>query len=603
MTLHFLLPKQLDLVLGPGDRLAAAGLVALMVLAAALEAVGIGALVPFIAVLGNPVLIETHPLLRQAYQLSGVGSVSGFLSMGALMLLVLFVAKNSFLIWMNWTVARFVFAREAVLGARLLRAYLSAPYPFYLKRGPTEMLRVITAEVARAVHGVAFPWFTLVAEVLVLAFVGLMLFVVEPMITLAVLVTVGGLAWTAQGAFRRIVARMRDQRTESGREMFRWVNHGLGAFKGLRVLGRGEHFVEGYLQNANRYGVATGAFTSLNLAPRLAIETLAVAAVLLVVALTLLSGKPLHRVLPVIVLFALAAIRIMPSIGKILSALNNMRFHSAAFELIRNDLEALALAPRVEQGSRTVPLRFERELRISGVFYRHPGMERWILEDVSWTLRKGESVALVGASGAGKSTLTDLLLGLIDASSGEVRVDGEPLRAVRRAWQDRIGFVPQDVFLLDDTIRRNVALGMTDAEIDDARVWRALELAHLDARVRALPEGLAAFAGDRGASLSGGERQRIGIARALYHDPDILVFDEATSALDLRTEREIADTMAELMASKTVLVVAHRPSTVKLCRTVLFLETGRIRGYGTFDELLARDAAFRALFEGERAAA
>jgi ATP-binding cassette subfamily C protein len=234
-------------------------------------------------------------------------------------------------------------------------------------------------------------------------------------------------------------------------------------------------------------------------------------------------------------------------------------------------------------------------VELHGVGYRHPRSEQWILRDINLHIQQSESLAITGRSGAGKSTLVDILFGLLPPAEGSVRMNGVPLDQLPAAWRTGIGYVPQTIFLLDDTVRRNVAFGIDDHEIDDARLWRALELAQVDSYVAKLPAGLDTAVGERGIRLSGGERQRIGIARALYADPQVLVFDEATSALDNQTESQIADTMLALRDSRVVIVIAHRLTTIRQCRRVAFLDAGTIADQGTFDELFERNPAFRAM--------
>jgi ABC-type multidrug transport system fused ATPase/permease subunit len=374
------------------------------------------------------------------------------------------------------------------------------------------------------------------------------------------------------------------------------VSQILGGVKELMVLGREQCHLGFYRRSTAELVRSTKVFNVLNTMPRLIIETTVVAVVISLMILVLLRGEAASAAIPLLTVFALAAIRMTPSVTRIVACINSIRFYSPALASVAKDLRdhAAQRRPMVLPGATSAAPRLA-PVELSGVGYRHPRSEQWILRDINLHIQQSESLAITGRSGAGKSTLVDILFGLLPPAEGSIRMNGVPLGELPPAWRTGIGYVPQTIFLLDDTVRRNVAFGIDDDQIDDARLWRALELAQVDSYVAKLPAGLDTAVGERGIRLSGGERQRIGIARALYSDPQILVFDEATSALDNQTESQIADTMLALGDSRVVIVIAHRLTTIRQCRRVAFLDAGTIADQGGFDELFERNPAFRAM--------
>jgi ATP-binding cassette subfamily C protein len=358
----------------------------------------------------------------------------------------------------------------------------------------------------------------------------------------------------------------------------------------IKALRREPHFDRQFADSAERNADARRRNNFVATLPRLTLETLAVGAILAGVAAVALRDGTATDLLPVLGLFAAAAIRLMPAVARIAAQASNLRFNTAAIEAIETDLGAIRAAAPSAPAAAPVPLT--REIALDRVCYRYPGTAGDTLHDISFVIKRGESVGLVGPSGAGKTTLADVLLGLLVPTAGRMAVDGVAINGPMR-----VAYVPQDVFLLDDTLRRNVALGVLDREIDAARMRAAINGAQLDGVVAQLPGGLDAGVGERGVKLSGGQRQRVGIARALYQDADLLVLDEATSSLDAETESEVAGAITRLHGERTMVIIAHRLTTVKNCDRLLFMADGRIVDSGSFPELLARNTAFRRMVQ------
>jgi len=419
------------------------------------------------------------------------------------------------------------------------------------------------------------------------------LMAVDPVVTLSVLVLTAATGWTVVSRVQRRLKVQGQAKQQYFEAMIRWVNQSFGSLKEITILGRQGWFVEIYGRSAAGFGHSLRFVAMAHQLPRLVIEAMAVSVIALTVLLVQWQGGGIERIIPVLALFGLAAVRLMPSAGRVASMLTMLRYFKPAVDVVHRDLDldrprpGAMPQPAVPTRYGAPVLRLAHELALDGVSYRFPGAEAWVLKDVSLVIRKGALVAIAGPSGAGKTTILDLILGLLTPDTGRVLVDGRDVRENLRAWQANIGYVPQVAYILDDSIRRNVALGVPDAEIDDERVWWALCGAQLESFAQALPGRLDTLVGERGSRLSGGERQRLGIARALYHDPDVLVMDEPTSALDYATEHEVIRVIDAMRGQKTVLVVAHRLSTVRSCDEIYMVRQGTVSGPLQYGDVVA----------------
>lgn len=572
---------------------------AVFTLAAALvEAVGIGAVFPFLSLLNNPDAVASNTTVRTLFELSGAGSVNEFILIAALLIVVVFLGKNAFLALVYFMHARFVYRVEARLTSEMLAGYLRAPYAARLEQTSAERTRIITTEVSRVTNGFLMPLISVVTEGLIVAALALLMLLVQPLAATIAIIIVGAAGLLMHRAFQRRVTAFSETRVQAHIRMFKWVGQALGALKEAKVLGREEYFIRQFAASSRAYAWANQTFSAFNLMPRLAVEAIAVTALLGTVVVGILAQQPFTEVVPMLTLFGLAAVRMMPSTTRILSSVNNIRYHAPAIRVVASDLKTAARLPSHSE-SKAAAARPPREhlatLELKHISFCYPDAACPALTGINLSLRHGEMIAIVGRSGSGKTTLADLLVGLVEPGEGEIFVNGWPVRSLAERWRGMVNVVPQNFFLLDDTVRRNVAFGLPDEEIDDRRVWQALELARLAAKVKSMPLALDAGVGEQGGLLSGGERQRLSIARALYTDPDILVFDEAMSALDAATEAEIMETLRSLAGRKTVLLITHRVASVAWCDRILVMSGGRIVGDGAYSELAAGNAAFAEL--------
>jgi len=492
--------------------------------------------------------------------------------------------KAIFLAFLAWRQMSFAFGVEAQLSQRLFTVYLRQPYTFHLQRNSAQLIRNAVNDVNLFTFNVIIPGMSLVTEALVFPGLCILLLVVEPLGALIVVTVLGTCAWGFQRLTRGRIGRWGETRQHHEGLRIQHLQQGLGGAKDVKLLGRETDFLEQYSVHNAQCARAGRLQLFLQQLPRLWLELLAAAGLATLVLAMLAQGRDFSAILPMLGLFAMAAFRLMPSVNRVLSSIQSLRYGLAVINTLHEELKLAAPAPR-KPGTAIAP--FRETLELDQVSFTYFGTPVPAIKDLSLVIRRGESVGFIGPSGAGKTTLVDVLLGLLAPDSGEVRVDGNDIQRSLRTWQDQIGYVPQSVFLTDDTLRRNVAFGLPSAQVDEAAVWRAIRAAQLEEFVQSLPQGLDTVVGERGIRLSGGQRQRIGISRALYHDPATLVLDEASSSLDTATEREVMQAVRALQGSKTILIVAHRLSTVEHCDRLYRLEQGRVVATGTPQTMLA----------------
>jgi len=583
-------------ILDPRTRRRIGVLVGMMVIAAAVEACGIGLIMPFIAAVSGPESVARNALVERLHSWSGARSWNDFMFLAAVVLLTVFIAKNAFLALLAYVQAKIGYSAYRSLSQRLMHAYLTKPYAFHLQRNSAELIRNVTLEVNGVITGVLLPLLGLLAEVLVLVALLALLIAVDAIVAIAAIGSLVVAAWLAQRLMKPPIQRFGQHRLASSADQIRWLNQGIGSVKETKLLGREAFFESAFARANTAYTEASRVIVTLNQLPRLLIETFAVTGMLIVVMVLLARGADSAATVPILGLFGMAAIRIMPSTSKILTSLNSIRYYHSTVESVWRDIaEEPVTGESVNEArrERVACRNMAPKLELQGVSFRYQGADRFAVENVTLDIPPESTLGIVGPSGSGKSTLLDVMLGLFEPQQGRILFDGADLKAKRKDLQASVGYVPQSVYLTDDTIRRNVAFGYADDEIDDEKLWLALRQARLEDFVRAQPAGLNSVVGERGIRISGGERQRIGIARALFNDPRLLVFDEATSAVDNKTEQEIADLIYSLTTGRTVIIVAHRISTVRRCRRIVYLRQGQIEGQGTFDELMQGNAAFR----------
>lgn len=586
-------------ILTPEERWRAAFIGVFVLVGAFAETIGVGAVFPLMALLMEPSLASSDPRLATLFSLTGAASVERFVLLGAIGLLAFYAAKNLFLAWLYRLQARFSTGTEARIGGDLLASFLTLPFSERLIENTAERLRVITVETGRATAGFLASLMQLITEGCVILSLILLLLAFNPLATSIAILIMAGTGLAFESRMRKRMVAHREERIRSSSSMYKSASQSLGAFKEIKVLGREAHFVRGFTESSRRYAGATAAFTWAGLMPRLLIETIAVTVLLSAVIFGLATNQPMRDIVPGLTLFGLALFRIMPSATRVLSALNSLRFNAPSVRIVAAGLRSGGTTPTLALSSAPNAAHDRRieQINLNNVAYRYPGGEDLVLRGITLSIRHGEMIGLVGRSGSGKTTLSDILLGLLHPQEGVITINGK-VEALNVRWRSLAGLVSQQFFLLDDTVRRNVAFGIADADIVDERVWLALREARLEARFRTLPEGLDSSVGENGAMLSGGERQRLAIARALYDDPEILVLDEATSALDSATESEVLETVRGLAGGKTIIMISHRPASLACCDRVIVMRKGTIAAEGKYADLLLTEPELGEIGEG-----
>jgi ABC-type multidrug transport system fused ATPase/permease subunit len=581
------------LLLTPGARRELAWLCLLAAVAGLLETAGVASVMPFLAVLAQPEIASSDPRIAALLGALGVTGTSRSLAvLGALVLLALLVT-NAIAAASALRMLRFANRQGDALAVQLLATYLRQPYTFHLHRHSAELQKNVLQEVNRITVGMLVPSVDMIARAFVVLFLlGLLVFV-DPALALVVAVVLGAVYLALFWLVRIALQAAGRQSVQAGTLRSLHAQESLSGVKEIKLLGCEAEFVGRFAAWSRRWADAQATSQALSMLPRYAVEAIAFGFVLLVAIYLIAAGGAIGQVLPMLGLYAFAGYRLMPALHQLFSDWAALRYGRAALAVVMDDLEAAASG---EPAGRPAPFAFGQDIALDGVSYRYPGKDEWALRDLSLRIAKNTSVALVGPTGCGKTTVIDLLLGLLEPQKGSLAVDGIAVDQARlRAWQRLVGHVPQQIFLCDDTIARNIAFGIPDAEIDQAALERAARLARLHDFVASLPGGYGTLAGERGVRLSGGERQRIGIARALYHDPEVLVLDEATSALDSVTENALLEALQALAGRKTVVMVAHRLSTVRGCDSICVMEHGEIVERGRYDELISVSQRFRSL--------
>ena len=570
-------------------------LFALMLVTAVLEMVGVGMFLPLLQLLATPESALENSGIVLLVDLFKVNDTQRLIFIFSIIIFVFFALKSTVLAAVIFMQNRFITSHRALYSQDLLRLYLNQPYVFHLQRNTAELIRNITTLSSRIFVKGLLPILQIAMETMVIIGMVIVLMLVDPVATLIV----GGILGGVLGIF---YLSIRHRLREWGRhvigydsEIFLWINQALGSIKETKLYRNEHYFYESYAKPSNAQAGFLAKSTTVPYLPRLVIEAVAVGAMALLVAiLTIQSENSSAAAIPQIGLFAIVALRLMPSLSKLVSSVTLLRDNEAAVNALYDDIiNTPIIAITDKSGSELPPMVFQHNIQLIDVDYKYPETDENVIRKINLTIDRGQSVAIVGGSGAGKTTLVDLILGLLEPVGGGVFVDGRNISENMISWQSLISYIPQEIYLTDDSLRRNVALARDDHQIDPRRLAEALEMAQLTDFVGGLPEGPETTLGERGARISGGQRQRIGIARAIYNDPEVLVMDEATSSLDGATEREIAAAVDQLAGDKTLIIIAHRLSTVRHCNSIVMMDQGKVVDHGTFDDLAARNLNFQ----------
>jgi len=563
-----------------------------------LDTAGVASIMPFMAVLANQQLVQTNSALSLLYSALGFSDLQHFLFALGMLVFVTLVASLAFKAVTTYAQLRFVLMREHAIARRLVAGYLHQPYSWFLNRHSADLGKNVLSEVNLVVNGVLMPLMALIANGVVALALLILLFLVHSKLALfvgAVLGAAYGLIYAVMGGFLSQIGR---DRKIANQQRFTVLAEAFGAMKEIKIAGLEGEYLQRFSRPAESYARQQSAASAISFMPRFALEAIAFGGMLLAMLYLMRGSEGFASGLPVIALFAFAGYRLIPALQQVYASLTQLRYAGPALDALHADFAGLART--AASGNDSGQLVLANAISVHGVSYAYPQAGANVVDNLDLEIPARSTVAFVGSTGSGKTTIVDLIMGLLEPTAGTVEVDGMPITGGNlRSWQRSIGYVPQQIFLADDTVAANIAFGVAAEEIDIAAVERAARIANLhDFVASELPGGYATTVGERGVRLSGGQRQRIGIARALYHNPQVLVLDEATSALDNLTERAVMEAVRNLGHKMTIMLIAHRLSTVQECERIYLFDHGKIVGEGSFDELVRQNAAFRALANG-----
>lgn len=563
---------------------------------ALLQVVGIASVLPFLALVTDPSIVETNRILARTYDLLGFQSTNAFLVFAGAGALVLLVISNAFTALTEYLLLRYSWNLNHSLSVRLLREYVAKPYVFFLDQNSAALATNILSETKQAVRGFVLAALNLMSRTVVAIFILALLIGLYPLLAILTFGFLGAAYGVTFLLVKRGMAESGRQRSYSDRARHQAAFEVLGGIKDIKLLGREEPFLKRYERHSRNYERQMAKQQVIALFPRYAFETIAFGGMLMIVLILLLRGEGVQQIVPTLGVFAFATLRLLPALQSLFGSMTSLRFSVTAIDVLHRDIRTDSDLHIISRRG-LAPQPFTRVLELDAVDFTYPNGKGPVLSDFSLAVAANSTVGIVGPTGSGKTTTVDILLGLLEPEAGALKVDGVVIDEDNRAaWQSNLGYVPQQIYLADDTIAANIAFGVRARDLDMAAVERAATLANIHEFVtKELPEGYDTVIGERGVRLSGGQRQRLGIARALYHNPAVLVFDEATSALDGITEESIFRAVSELGKSKTIVMIAHRMTTVRDCDVIYLLEKGKVTAKGSYDDLIATNARFRAM--------
>ena len=570
--------RKLNVLLDRKQKLTMGGIVFLMLIGAILETASITLIFPVITVVITPDSVETNKTVSAIYQTLHMSSPTQFALVVMSLLILAFILKNSFLFLQQKVIFRFVYTNQFRTSERMMRNYLKRSYEFYLNADTAVIQRNITSDVNN-MYALILAVLQLISEVLIFLALSITLFVMNPLMAFVIAVVLILTLLVIMVCIKPAMRKAGKDNQDYYSKLFKWISQTVTGIKEVKITQKEQYFVDEYVACGKGYVDAVQKYSLYSATPRLLIETVCIIVMIGYLMVMLVTGQDLTNMIATIGVFALAAVRLIPSANRINNQLTNMAYFEPFLMNVSDNLqdEISEDAVRTEfakPDQQKLPVK--EKIRVEDITYAYPNTDRLIFDHAGFEIQVGDSVGVVGPSGAGKSTIIDVLLGLLDVQSGHIYADDTDIRSDYKGWLKNIGYIPQMIFMLDDTIRRNVAFGVPDDQIDEKRVWEVLKEAQLDEYIKSIPEGLDTTIGERGIRLSGGQRQRIGIARALYNDPEVLVLDEATSALDNDTEAAIMDSINSLHGKKTLIIIAHRLQTIEKCDHVYRVENGKI---------------------------
>lgn len=557
-------------------------IVFLMLIGGILESLSISVVIPVIEVLLDPEAIVNNKYMAGLYNALHLQSNTQFTIVMMLALIGAFVLKNLFLFFQNVVQLRFVYTNQFATSRKMMINFMNRPYEYYLNADTAVIQRSITSDVNN-MYGLILSLLQLVSEAVVFACLVAVLLAVDAQMILTIAALLIVVLLLIKVVIKPIMVKAGQENQDYYSGLFKWIEQSVMGIKEIKIANKEQYFINEYGKCGLGYVNAVQRYNLYNSTPRLLIETVCIAGLVLYMMIIMLQGATVTELLPQLTTFGLAAMRLIPSANRINNYLTSISYFEPFFMGVSDNLQEdihdnsiVYDATAYEHAKKVDKMDIKQEIALCGITYKYPNTETLIFDHADMTIPIGAAVGIVGTSGSGKTTIVDVMLGLLQLQTGRILADGVDVKTNYEGWLKNIGYIPQTIFMIDSTIRKNVAFGFADEDIDDERVWEVLKEAQLDEFVRGLPEGLDTGIGERGIRISGGQRQRIGIARALYEDPEVLVLDEATSALDNDTEAAIMESINRLHGKKTLVIIAHRLQTIEKCDMVFRVSNGKI---------------------------
>lgn len=593
--------EKIFLLLPKGDKIKISILFGMMVIASLLALLGVGMIPLFVLAVVNPEYILQMPVLGELLHTLNITSTQRLVVVGALFLLFTFAFKNGYMLYFDYVKTKYMLNRKVYIQNRLFRAYMNSPYLLFLSRNSSELVRNISGEVSRVMEGVLQPAINIALNAMITIFIVVALIYAEPLISGLGIILFGGGSYLFLRITKNKMSMYGSRALEHRHLKMKALMQGLGGFKDVKVLSRENFFLkvfDKHVQKILKYDLWN---TILKTLPVHIIEMLALSGILFIAVTMILQGRHADAIVPTIALFGAAVMKLKPSIFSLIDNVNSLRYNTHSIDTILEDLQKLEAyrvtesEPSVQKSARDHRIEIKHHIELEDVSFRYPGSSEEAVTNINLTIPKNHAIAFAGASGAGKTTLADVILGLLEPQTGNIYVDGVNIFDNIQKWQQNIGYIPQTIYLLDDSIKNNICFGISDSEIDPVQLQTVIEIAQLSELIQNLPQGADTLVGERGVRLSGGQRQRIGIARALYHNPQLIIMDEATSALDNITEKYVIRAIEQLKGEKTIIMIAHRLTTIQKCDTIYLMEGAEIIASGSYAHLIETSPEFREL--------
>jgi ABC-type multidrug transport system fused ATPase/permease subunit len=563
-----------------------------------IELIGVGSISPFISVVSNPEVIHTNKYFEFVYKYFNFSSDNGFIIFFGIVIVAVIAASNLCLAGITFIIYFYSGKRFHSISMRLFEKYLRQPYVFFLNINTADLSKKITGDLHTYINRILVVFLQIISNSVIVFFIIILLIIVNPLLSLIITLVIS-LSYAVIFFFVRSFLSIKGtERNKQNYLKYKYINETFGGIKDVKLLGKEKVFLNLFFLPSKKYAMNDAISDAINGLPKYLLECIAFGCIIGMILFTIERGSRVEEFLPILALYAFGAYRLLPAFQKIFSAVANIKYYFPVVESLNDSFTNLL------GGESLIDLNSPRmefhNINLRNIVFRYPASNKDVINNQSLNIEANTSIAFIGATGCGKTTFVDIILGLLEPQNGGLFIDEKEINADnRRAWQRNLGYVPQSIYLTDDTVRKNIAFGIDPEKIDDAAVVKAARIANIhDFIINEMGNGYNTIVGERGIRLSGGQRQRIGIARAMYHDPSILVLDEATSALDGLTENAIMDAIRNLSHKKTIIMIAHRITTVRHCDNIYLMDKGKIIDCGEYDDLYQRNEMFREMADG-----